>query len=66
MPSAIAQFAETVKAKVIASGGVSQAEHIRQLKRLQPLGVVGCIIGRALYEGRLSLKDALAATCDEE
>ncbi len=63
---AIARFAETVKAKVIASGGVSQAEHVRQLKTLQPLGVVGCIIGRALYEGRLSLRDALAVTCDEE
>ncbi len=62
---AVAQFAETVKAKVIASGGVSQVEHIRQLKTLQPLGVVGCIIGRALYEGRLSLKDVLAAPCDE-
>ncbi len=54
------------KAKVIASGGVSQVEHIRQLKMLQSLGVVGCIVGRALYEGKLRLKDALAAACGEE
>ncbi|MGQ9462496.1 MAG: 1-(5-phosphoribosyl)-5-[(5-phosphoribosylamino)methylideneamino]imidazole-4-carboxamide isomerase [Candidatus Fervidibacter sp.] len=57
----IAQFAEIVKAKVIASGGVSKVEHIRQLKTLQPLGVVGCIIGRALYEGKLNFRDALMA-----
>lgn len=57
----VAQFAEIVKAKVIASGGVSKVEHIRQLKTLQPLGVVGCIIGRALYEGKLNFRDALMA-----
>ncbi len=56
---AIAQFAETVKGKVIASGGVTDLVHIQQLKALQPLGVVGCIVGRALYEGRLNLKAAL-------
>ncbi|MCS7187693.1 MAG: HisA/HisF-related TIM barrel protein, partial [Armatimonadota bacterium] len=58
---AIANFAETVKANVLASGGVASVEHVRQLKLLEPLGVVGCIIGRAIYEGKLSLQDALAA-----
>lgn len=57
----VAQFAEIVKANIIASGGVSKVEHIRQLKTLQPLGVVGCIIGRALYEGKLNFRDALMA-----
>ncbi|MER3500082.1 MAG: hypothetical protein IMHGJWDQ_000304 [Candidatus Fervidibacter sp.] len=61
---AITQFAETVKAKVIASGGIASVEHIRQLKALQPLGVVGCIIGRALYEGKLTFRQALAAAQD--
>jgi len=36
-------------------------EHIRQLKTLEPLGVVGCIIGRAIYEGKVSLREVLAA-----
>ncbi|MCX7642651.1 MAG: 1-(5-phosphoribosyl)-5-[(5-phosphoribosylamino)methylideneamino]imidazole-4-carboxamide isomerase [Armatimonadetes bacterium] len=58
---AVAQFAETVKASVIASGGIASVEHVRQLKLLEPLGVVGCIIGRAIYEGKLSFQDALAA-----
>jgi phosphoribosylformimino-5-aminoimidazole carboxamide ribonucleotide (ProFAR) isomerase len=58
---AIAKFAETVQAFVIASGGVTTIEQVRQLKALEPLGVVGCIIGRALYEGTLRLSEALVA-----
>ena len=41
---------------VIASGGVSTLEHVT---RLRAEGVFGCIIGRALYEGQISLPDAL-------
>lgn len=55
----VAQFAETVRAQVIASGGVTTIEQVQQLKALEPLGVCGCIIGRALYEGTLSLQAAL-------
>jgi phosphoribosylformimino-5-aminoimidazole carboxamide ribotide isomerase len=58
---AIAKFAETVQAFVIASGGVTTIEQVRQLKALEPLGVVGCVIGRALYEGTLRLSEALVA-----
>jgi len=43
---------------VIASGGVSEVEHIRRLKLI---GVEGVIIGKALYTGALDLKAALAA-----
>ncbi len=46
---------------VIASGGVTTAEDIRRLKKT---GVAGAIIGRALYEGKLVLKDALKAVRD--
>ncbi|MFN3420800.1 MAG: 1-(5-phosphoribosyl)-5-[(5-phosphoribosylamino)methylideneamino]imidazole-4-carboxamide isomerase [Armatimonadota bacterium] len=62
---AIAQFSEIVKAKVIASGGIGSAEHVRQLKTLEPLGVVGCIVGRALYEGKLSLRDVLSEIAED-
>jgi phosphoribosylformimino-5-aminoimidazole carboxamide ribotide isomerase len=47
--------------KVISAGGVKTAEHIRQLKRLEPKGLSGVIIGRALYEGTISLKEAMDA-----
>jgi phosphoribosylformimino-5-aminoimidazole carboxamide ribotide isomerase len=49
---------EGVKTPVIASGGVKEVDDIRKLK---PIGVAGVIVGRSLYEGTLTLKDALAA-----
>jgi phosphoribosylformimino-5-aminoimidazole carboxamide ribotide isomerase len=50
------QMAESVDVPIIASGGVTTLEDIKQLSRLR-LG--GCIIGRALYEGRIELAQAL-------
>ena len=44
--------------ELIASGGVTTADDVRALAAL---GADGCIIGRALYEGRLTLQEALAA-----
>ena len=61
---AIAQFAETVQGKIIASGGISDIEHVRRLKEMQTLGVVGCIIGSAIYEGKLNLREVLRVAED--
>jgi phosphoribosylformimino-5-aminoimidazole carboxamide ribotide isomerase len=47
--------------RIIASGGVSSAENIKALKEMEHLGVSGAIIGKALYEGKISLGAALAA-----
>lgn len=52
---------KTVDVPVIASGGVSSVEHLRSLRRLEPHGLEGVIVGRALYEGRVRLRDLLAA-----
>jgi phosphoribosylformimino-5-aminoimidazole carboxamide ribotide isomerase len=41
---------------VYASGGVTTLDNVRDLARL---GVAGCVIGRALYEGRIDLRAAL-------
>lgn len=48
---------------VIASGGVGSLDHLRDLARLEVGGrrLEGIIVGRALYEGRFVLEDALAA-----
>jgi phosphoribosylformimino-5-aminoimidazole carboxamide ribotide isomerase len=45
---------------VLGSGGVSSVDHLR---RLAEAGAEGAIIGTALYEGRLSLPEALVAAC---
>jgi phosphoribosylformimino-5-aminoimidazole carboxamide ribotide isomerase len=42
---------------VIASGGVTTLDDVC---RLEAAGVAGCIIGRALYEGRLRLSEVIA------
>jgi phosphoribosylformimino-5-aminoimidazole carboxamide ribotide isomerase len=54
---AITALAEAVRSPVIASGGVGTLE---DLQRLAKLPITGCIVGRALYDGRFSLRSALA------
>jgi phosphoribosylformimino-5-aminoimidazole carboxamide ribotide isomerase len=50
----LAAMAAAVTLPVIASGGVTSLDDVR---RLAALGLAGCIIGRALYEGRLDLRE---------
>jgi phosphoribosylformimino-5-aminoimidazole carboxamide ribotide isomerase len=45
---------------VIASGGVASLDDLKALQKLAPEGVVGVIIGKALYEGAIELPAALA------
>ena len=44
---------------VIAAGGVGSPDDLRRLKPLKPQGLLGVIIGRALYTGAIKLADAL-------
>ena len=44
---------------VIASGGISSLEDLKRLKTLEDRGVVGAIVGKALYEGTIDLKQAI-------
>ena len=46
---------------IIASGGVGSLSDLLSLLVLAPLGVEGVIVGRALYDGGLDLKEALQA-----
>ena len=52
-------LAESVNIPVIASGGVSGLADIDTLLEIEPAGVIGVIIGRALYNGSLDLAGAL-------
>ena len=54
----LALVADAVGVPVIASGGVATAADLRELAAL-PLA--GAIVGRALYEGRLTVEEGIAA-----
>jgi len=47
--------------KVTASGGVSSLNDIKRLNELSAFGVDSVIVGKALYEGRFTLEEALQA-----
>ncbi len=44
---------------IIASGGISSIEDIKNLHNLESKGIIGAISGKALYEGKLDLKEAI-------
>jgi phosphoribosylformimino-5-aminoimidazole carboxamide ribotide isomerase len=46
---------------VIASGGVGSIDHILALKRLNRPNLRGVIVGKAIYDGRVSLREAIEA-----
>ncbi|HET8753995.1 MAG TPA: HisA/HisF-related TIM barrel protein, partial [Salinimicrobium sp.] len=52
---------ETVGLKLIASGGISTMEEIYKISET---GCVGAIIGKAIYEGNVSLKELQEFTSD--
>ncbi|HEY2586588.1 MAG TPA: 1-(5-phosphoribosyl)-5-[(5-phosphoribosylamino)methylideneamino]imidazole-4-carboxamide isomerase [Tepidisphaeraceae bacterium] len=56
-------LAEAGRVPVIASGGVGNIEHIRQLRKLS---VWGAIVGRSLYEGTLDLREAIRVASGTE
>jgi phosphoribosylformimino-5-aminoimidazole carboxamide ribotide isomerase len=53
------KLTQSTSIPVIASGGVSRIEDIEHLLELEPDGVIGVIVGRALYTGQVDLKEAL-------
>ena len=50
------ELSEAIGLRVIASGGVASLDDVR---RARQAGLRGVIIGRALYEGQISLREAL-------
>jgi len=56
----IKEILGAVSIPVIAAGGVTTVEDVRQLKALENLGLEGAIIGKALYVGSVTLLDALS------
>jgi phosphoribosylformimino-5-aminoimidazole carboxamide ribotide isomerase len=61
---ATAALAQRLETPVIASGGVASLDDIRALQRHESDGIEGVICGRALYDGRIEPKAALALTAE--
>ena len=55
---ALQEMIDAVALPVVASGGISSADDIRAVAAC---GAAGCIVGRALYDGAVTLADAAAA-----
>lgn len=56
----MARIASEARIPVIASGGVASLDDIRAVASRFDEGVVGVVVGRALYEGTFSLRDAIS------
>ncbi|HPC74732.1 MAG TPA: HisA/HisF-related TIM barrel protein, partial [Syntrophales bacterium] len=52
-------LAESVRIPVIASGGVAGIADVKKLLAAEKDGIIGVIIGKALYTGALSLEEAI-------
>ena len=58
---ALRELASAISIPIIASGGVSSVTDLLSLLGLEMQGVKGVIVGKALYTGDISLKEALRA-----
>lgn len=57
-----AHLARSSGIKVIASGGVKSISDIEKLKKRECDGIIGVIVGKSIYEGTLSLTEAIEAS----
>jgi phosphoribosylformimino-5-aminoimidazole carboxamide ribotide isomerase len=57
----LSRVANATPMPVIASGGVGELAHLEALARQAPPNVEGVIVGRALYEGKFTVAEAIAA-----
>ena len=58
---AIEELARSCGLRITAAGGLSTLEDLRQLRELEVLGVDEVIVGKALYEKRFTLAEAMEA-----
>jgi phosphoribosylanthranilate isomerase len=62
--SLLLEVCQRTKKPVVASGGVSKLDDLRQLAALVPAGLEGVIVGKALYAGAFTVEEALATLAE--
>lgn len=60
------EVAAATEAKITASGGISSLDDLRELALYENEGIDSAIVGKALYEQRFSLEEAIAAVAEVE
>ncbi len=58
---ALDRICEAASCAIVASGGVSSADHVRALAALRRSNLAGAIVGKALYEGRVAVAELQSA-----
>jgi len=61
---ATAELARAIGLRITAGGGVSSLDDLRRLAVLEPLGIDEVVVGKALYEKRFTLAEAMEAVGD--
>ena len=56
---AIKEMCQASSIPIIASGGITSLNDVQNLMELRPLGLLGAITGKAIYEGTLDLREAI-------
>src|SRR3972149_1203804 len=57
---ALRRVAEVSRHPLIASGGIATLDDVKRMAALEPSRIIGVLIGKALYEGSFSLREAVA------
>jgi 1-(5-phosphoribosyl)-5-[(5-phosphoribosylamino)methylideneamino] imidazole-4-carboxamide isomerase/N-(5'phosphoribosyl)anthranilate isomerase len=57
---------QRTKKPVVASGGISSLQDIRDLRALVSIGLEGAILGKSLYAGKFTLQQALAIANEQD
>lgn len=58
---ALLRLTEISNLPIVASGGISNLDDLRTVARLRPYGISGVIVGRALYEHKFGISEAMLA-----
>lgn len=59
----LAAMCDTAPCRIIASGGITTADHIKDLVAMGRGNLIGAIVGKALYEGRVTVAQLKKAAC---
>ncbi len=62
----IQRLSQSVNMNIIATGGVSSLQDIQSLLDLKQRNIAGVVIGKALYENKIQLKDAVRTCLQKE